>query len=182
MSDTNHYRNPAAGAGGALVLTMCLIRLFFPGCGKSGQDLASYEIAQAGGRIQVDENAPDKPVVRVDFDGSRKTGLLTFAPLGDEGLAYVRPFLEGLPRLRYLRIASMAMISDSGLSNQERFPSPLVPTPNPIRSLYPGYPHVNTQTTSSTADRTHNDESRPPACRVCHCVIRVREEQGRNTG
>jgi hypothetical protein len=130
MSDANHYRNPAVSAGGALVLATCLIRLFFPGCGKTGQDLARYEIAQAGGRIQyeiaqagghtqVDENAADKPVVRVDFDGLRQTGSLKFAPLGDEGLAYVRPYLEGLPRLRYLRIPSMAMISDSGLSNLE---------------------------------------------------------------
>jgi hypothetical protein len=133
MSDANHYRNPgnpAASAGGALILVTCLIRLFFPGCGKTGQDLARFEVARAGGRIQyeidqaggrtqVDENAADKPVVRVDFDGLRQTGSLKFAPLGDEGLAYVRPFLEGLPRLRYLRIASMAMISDSGLANLE---------------------------------------------------------------
>jgi hypothetical protein len=130
MSDANHYRNPAASAGGALVLATCLTRLFLPGCGETGQDLARYEIAQAGGRIQyeivqaggriqVDESAPDKPVVRVDFDGMRNTGFLKFAPLGDEGLAHVRPFLEGLPRLRSLRIASMAMLSDSGLKNLE---------------------------------------------------------------
>jgi hypothetical protein len=119
MSDTNHCRIPSASAGGALVLATCLMRIFLPGCGKTGQDLARYEIAQAGGRIQVDDKAPDKPVVRVDFEGLRNTGFLKLAPLGDERLAQLRPYLEELPRLRYLRITSMAMISDSGLKNLE---------------------------------------------------------------
>ncbi len=110
-----------AGSGGvaAFLLVSRFGMIFFPGCGKTGEDLAVYEIKEAGGRIEVDESAPDKPVVRVDFDGFKKTGLTTFAPLGDDGLAHLRPYLESLPRLRSVRIPSMAMISDAGLKHLE---------------------------------------------------------------
>jgi hypothetical protein len=106
-------------AAGMLTVALGVKLLFFPGCGKSGQDLALQEIAKAGGSVQVDESAPDRPVVSVDFDGLSQTGLMTSAPLGDDGLAHVQPYLAGLPRLRRLRIASLAMISDAGLRHLE---------------------------------------------------------------
>jgi hypothetical protein len=83
---------------------------FFRGCGKTGRDRAVQEISEAGGRVEVDENKQDRPPVRVEFEG----------PLGDDGLARVRPHLESLPRLRHLRITSMAMISDAGLKSLEK--------------------------------------------------------------
>jgi len=115
-----NYRDPIIPLyqlfmGGFLIMSL----FFFRGCRKTGQDRAIHEIAEAGGSVQVDESAPDKPVVRVDCEGLKKTGFATFAPLGDDGLAQVRPYLEGLPRLRYLRISSWAYISDAGLAHLE---------------------------------------------------------------
>jgi hypothetical protein len=104
-----------AGLLGALALRL----IFFPGSGRSGQDRALQEIKEAGGTVQVDDKAADRPVVRVDFDGLRKTGFMKFGPLGNDGLDHVRPSLEGLPHLRHLRITSMAMISDAGLVQLE---------------------------------------------------------------
>jgi hypothetical protein len=112
-------RNPATAGVAAVMFAGLLLRLFFPGSGKTGQELAIYEIKQAGGRVEFDEGAPGKPVVRVDLEGVKKTGFMTFAPLGDDGLAQLRPHLESLPRLRYVRITSTAMISDAGLKHLE---------------------------------------------------------------
>ncbi len=106
------------GGPGAGILALMFLRCFCPGCGQFGQDLAVTEITQAGGSVQVDEKAPGKPVVRVDFDGLKRTGF-AFSHLGDDGLARVRPHLESLPRLRYLRITSIARISDAGLRHLE---------------------------------------------------------------
>jgi len=120
MSNGCRYRDRYAPAAAGLFCLVWLIQhLFFPGCGKTGQELAIYEITKAGGRVQVDESAPDKPVVRVDFEEPRKTGLMSFGPLGNDGLAHVRPYLEGLPRLHTLRISSWAGISDPGLVQLE---------------------------------------------------------------
>jgi hypothetical protein len=111
MTTTRQNTAIATSAGaGALLVFLSFLKILFPGYGKTGQDLAVHEIKRAGGCVEVDENASGKPVVRVDFEGPG---------LGDDGLARMRPHLESLSRLRYLRITSMAMISDAGLHHLE---------------------------------------------------------------
>jgi hypothetical protein len=116
-------RSPVAGGAICAVLVGgALTRMFFFGNAQdhgTPQERAVAAIKQAGGELEVDENAPDKPVVRVNFEGLKRTGFSTFTPLGDDGLAELRPHLENLPRLRYLRFPSMAMISDAGLMHLE---------------------------------------------------------------
>jgi hypothetical protein len=111
-------RKVGCGGSGAGIVALLLLKALFPGCGKFGQDRAIAEITQAGGHVQVDENAPGRPVVRVDLEGLKRTGFV-ITHLGDDGLASLRPHLESLPRLRYLRITSMARISDAGLRHLE---------------------------------------------------------------
>jgi hypothetical protein len=76
----------------------------------SNKQLAIAAIQDAGGEITRDETMPDRPVVRVDFDRPFRRGAT---------LAGLRPHLESLPQLRYLRITSLAMISDADLVHLE---------------------------------------------------------------
>jgi hypothetical protein len=96
--------------GGIVGAMICFKILFFPGCAKTGQDRAVLEITQVGGHVQIDNTSLEKPVVRIDFEGPL---------LGNDGLARVRPYFESLPRLRHMRITSMAMISDADLVHLE---------------------------------------------------------------
>jgi hypothetical protein len=108
-----------SGMMGAVALSSGLAALFFPGCYKSGRELAVYEIERAGGRVEVDQGAPGKPIVRIDFERSKRIGVTTFGSMQDEDWARLRPHLEALPRLRYIRITSMSSISDTGLTSLE---------------------------------------------------------------
>jgi hypothetical protein len=74
------------------------------------EKLAVAAIRDAGGDLIKDENAPGKPVVRVDFEWGFRRGY---------NLATLRPHLERLPQLRYLRITSWAKLSDADLVDLE---------------------------------------------------------------
>ena len=85
-------RDPMIPICQAFLAAWVIFSLFFlRGCGKSGQDRAVQEITEAGGRVEVDESDPGRPVVGVDFEGLKRTG--------DDGLARVRPYLEA--RIKY---------------------------------------------------------------------------------
>ena len=88
------------------------------------------KIKQAGGNVVYDENAPGKPVVRVDFESLHTNNeneryidpigeVSNPTPKGDMPLGGLRPHLESLPQLRELRIFGDAAISDAGLKHLE---------------------------------------------------------------
>jgi hypothetical protein len=80
--------------------------------GLWGQCTANPELAairRFGGKVTVDENAPTRPVVCVDFDNF----------ISDIGWRELGPHLQALPHLRHLRITSIASITDDGLKHLE---------------------------------------------------------------
>jgi hypothetical protein len=98
---------PAAttGAGAAVLLVYPVTNLLHCNVMRSGPEGIRASIGDAGGSVQVDETAPGKPIVAVDFD---------FLP-DDAKLLAVKPTLESLPQLRRIKISKFSNVTDAGL-------------------------------------------------------------------
>jgi hypothetical protein len=112
MPITNGTANTCViGVLWAILGLLGLLLSLLPETDTAKENKAIDAIKQAGGTITLDKNLPDNPVVRVDLDSfSRRPS----------SLESLRPHLENLPQLRYLRITgSSGMLRSDALRHLE---------------------------------------------------------------